>query len=236
MRIAVPALPVGRATEKQDPSKGATTMKNITGLAAAGLAIVAVGTWGTLNAEPVTFADQAEFTAALPTAPRVLDFDRMVAGTTIPDAATAEGITFSYDFEGLAMKVAHLYATTSAPNFLGTVDGGMFHDGDHFTLKFAPGSGIGLFFISADPLIDGDIKVRAGGVTASLVASAVQETLPDGSRVYFLGIVDTEAAISQARVEALPGGFFLYNVDDIITAPHPAQSVASNDPADTEAF
>jgi len=199
-------------------------------------ALISAAFCGPLSADPMTFADEAAFMAALPTLPQVLDFDHMAAGTTIDDAATAGGITFSYDFEGLAMKVAHLYATTSSPNFLGTVDGGMFHDGDDFTLTFEPGNGIGLFFISADPLVDGDIKVTAGGVTASLIALQVQETLPDGSRVYFLGVVDTEAPITQARVEALPGGFFLYNVDDIMTAPVDATSVASNEPIEAGAL
>lgn len=186
-----------------------------------------------LSAEPTAFADQHAFTAALPNAPQVLNFDQMAPGTTIEDAATAGGITFSYEFEGLSMRVAHLYATTSSPNFLGTADGGMFHDGDNFTLKFAPGSAIGLFFISADPLIDGDIKVTAGGATASLSAKRVHETLSDGSRVYFLGIVDAEAPITQARVEALAGGFFLYNVDDIVTAPLQSPSIARNESRDT---
>ena len=185
---------------------------------------------GALSAEPMAFVDQAAFTAALPGAPRILDFDHIPAGTTIADAATAEGITFSYNFDGLDMKVAHLYATTSSPNFLGTGDGGMFHDGDNFMLKFAPGSAVGLFFISADPLIDGDITVVANGITATLVADQVHETLPDGSRVYFLGVVDTDTPFSEARVEALAGGFFLYNVDDIITAPLASlPSVASID-------
>ena len=191
---------------------------------------------GALSAEPAVFADQRAFADALPNTPRVLDFDHMPPGTTIEDAATAGGITFSYDFEGLSMRVAHLYATTSAPNFLGTADGGMFHDGDNFTLIFEPGSAIGLFFISADPLVDGDIKVSAGGATATLSAKRVQETLPDGSRVYFLGVVDAEAPITQARVEALAGGFFLYNVDDIITAPIDTPSVASNESVAAESF
>lgn len=211
-------------------------MKSKKRLIAMACTLAATMFYGPLKADPVTFADRDAFRAALPTTPQVLDFDHMPAGTTIEDAASAGGIKFSYDFEGLAMKVAHLYATTSSPNFLGTVDGGMFHDGDDFTLTFEPGNGIGLFFISADPLVDGDIKVTAGGVTASLLANQVQETLPDGSRVYFLGVVDTDAPITQARVEALPGGFFLYNVDDIMTAPLDAPSVASNERAEADAF
>lgn len=211
--------------------------RRITGAySAIAVGVMFAGPAGPAFAEPVVFSDHAEFTAALPTAPRILDFDQMAPGETIADAATAGGITFNYDFEGLAMKVAHLYATTSAPNFLGTGDGGMFHDGDDFTLTFEPGSAIGLYFISADPLIDGDIKVIAGGATAALDARRVQHTLPDGSRVYFLGIVDTEAPITRARVEALIGGFFLYNVDDIITAPISAPSVASTEAVDAGAF
>ncbi len=197
-------------------------------LASGACAVLSTLLCGALHAEPAVYADQQAFAAALPGLPTVLDFDHMAPGTTIEDAATAGGITFSYDFEGLSMRVAHLYATTSSPNFLGTADGGMFHDGDNFTLKFQPGSAIGLFFISADPLVDGDIKVSAGGATASLNAKQVQETLPDGSRVYFLGVVDTQAPLTQARIEALAGGFFLYNVDDIITAPLNAASLARN--------
>ena len=181
----------------------------------------------TAQADPMVFADQSRFAAALPSVPQILDFDHLAPGTTIEDAATAGGITFEYDFEGLSMKVTHLYATTSSPNFLGTADGGMFHDGDDFTLFFEPGNAIGLFFISADPLVDGDITVTAGGVTAALVAQDVHDTLADGSRVYFIGIVNAQAPITEARVEALPGGFFLYNVDDIITAPIKKPSVAN---------
>jgi hypothetical protein len=174
---------------------------------------------GSAKAEPIAYSGFSEFTAALPTEPTVLDFDRMPAGMTIEDAASAGGITFQYDFNGLPMKVAQLYATTSAPNFLGTSDGGIFHDGDNFTLTFLPGSAIGLFFISADPLLDGDLTITVGSVTASLVADDVHTTLTDGSRVYFLGIVDDREGFTSVSVEALAGGFFLYNVDDIITAP-----------------
>lgn len=182
-------------------------------------AVMSAGFAGVGHTEPKTYSNQAEFSAALPAEPLVLDFDGLNAGTTIADTSTAEGITFNYDFQGLRMKIAHLYATTSAPNFLGTNDGGVFHDGDDFSLSFLPGSAVGLHFISADPLISGDLTVTAAGVTASLVAEDVQATLPDGSRVYFLGIIDDEATFQEANIIALAGGFFLYNVDDIMTMP-----------------
>ena len=172
-----------------------------------------------VHAEPVVYSSASEFTAALSGTPAILDFDHLPAGTNIATDSVTGGITFSYDFSGLPMQVTHLYATTSAPNFLGTGDGGMLHDGDDFTMSFAPATAIGLFFITADPLLDADITMAAGGVTASLKAADIQDTLPDGSKVYFLGIVDNDSAFVSAAVEALAGGFFLYNVDDIITAP-----------------
>jgi hypothetical protein len=190
-------------------------------------ALMTAGYAGVIHAEPKTYSNQVRFSAALPAEPSILDFDRLNSGTTIADTSSAEGITFSYDFQGLRMKIAHLYATTSAPNFLGTNDGGVFHDGDDFTLSFLPGSAVGLHFISADPLIDGDLTVTAGGVTASLDVDDVQETLPDGSRVFFLGIIDDQASFRQAKIVALAGGFFLYNVDDIMTLPA-AATQASN--------
>ncbi len=202
-------------------------MKKTISLMAGICAVIGLAANEPLQAEPAAYSALANFAAALPTEPRVLDFDRMPSGMTIENAASADGITFQYDFDGLAMKVSHLYATTSAPNFLGTVDGGMFHDGDDFTLAFPPGRAIGLFFISADPLLDGDITVSAAGKTAALVAEDVHAILSDGSRVYFLGIVDEQGAFTNARVHALPGGFFLYNVDDIMTAPLHDSAVAA---------
>jgi len=175
---------------------------------------------------------QAEFFAALPGPLTTLNFDGVPAGTTIEDDSTTGGIKFSYDFNGLAMKVTHLYATTSAPNFLGTGDAGMLHDGDNFSISFAPASAIGLFFITADPLVDGDITVAAGGATAVLKSTDVHETLPDGSRVYFLGVIDPEGSLLQADIEALPGGFFLYNVDDIVMVPAAKSQLVAKDQAE----
>ncbi len=106
----------------------------------------------------------------------------------------------------------------------------MFHDGDNFMLSFPRGHGIGLFFISADPLLDGDISVTVGSVTAELIAENIHATLADGSRVYFVGIIDAQTAMTSAHIEALEGGFFLYNVDDIITAPVSETLAADSDP------
>jgi len=172
-------------------------------------------------AEPVAFTRFADFVSASPVPVSKLDFDHLEPGTTIAKASSAGGITFEYDFGGIPMKIAHLYATTSTPNFLGTGDGGMFHDGDDFSLSFPEGHAIGLFFITADPMFDGDLTLTAGGTTASLSTANMEKRLPDGSSVYFLGIVDRDASLSRADIVALAGGFFLFNVDDIVTAPAP---------------
>ena len=46
----------------------------------------------------------------------------------------------------------------------------------------------------------------------------MEQTLPDGGVVYFLGLIDTTASFTSASVSTIGGGFFFYNVDDITTA------------------
>jgi PEP-CTERM motif len=180
------------------------------------------GAWllfaGTSYAVPMAFTDHAAFQAAAPGALSTLDFDALSAGTIISSGGTVGGITFTYDFGGVQMMVSDVFSTTSPSNFLGTDDADIFQDGDDFGLSFAPTNALGMFFLSADFLFDGDISFLAGGVTASLEESAVEQILPDGSHAYFLGVVDTATAFTSAAIVANggPGGpFFFYNVDDI---------------------
>lgn len=69
-------------------------------------------------------------------------------------------------------------------------------------------------------LFDGDLALTAGGATALLDVDAVEQTLPDGALVFSLGVVDDAAPFTSASLEncAACGGFFTYNVDDIVTA------------------
>lgn len=176
-------------------------------------------------AAPVTYTDFAAFTGALPGAATTLDFDGVAAGTTLASGTTLDGITFTYDFGGPLLQVSDGFDTTSAPNFLGTDDGDVLLDGDEFSLTFAPVRAIGMFFLTLDPLFDGDIGLDAAGVSASLVAADLQETLPDGTDVYFLGIV-SDTAFTAADITNIGGGFFTYNVDDIVTAiPEPTSAL-----------
>jgi hypothetical protein len=183
------------------------------------------------SALPTVYTDFAAFTAALPGPATAADFDSLASGTVIPSGGTADGITFTYDFAGLDLIVTDGTAaggggpfdTTSPPNFLGTSDLDVLLDGDDLTLGFAAVRAIGLFIVTAEEpgftLFDGDLGLTAAGATAFLEVAAVEQTLSDGSLVYFLGVIDPAAGFATASLDGFGGGgAFAYNVDDIVTA------------------
>ena len=192
----------------------APAKRRLIGLLAASLLTAAAPA----DASTMTFTDEAAFLSALPGPASTLDFDSLSAGTVIASGRSVGGITFTYDFGGVQMLATDVFDTTSAPNFLGTDDGDLFQDGDDLRLGFARVQAIGVFFITADELFDDDVTLTAAGATASLVAADVQQTLLDGSQVFFLGIVDDTNSFTSAGVGTIGGGFFVYNVDDVITA------------------
>jgi hypothetical protein len=178
-------------------------------------------------ASPAVYTDQPTFLAALPGSPITVNFDTAsTADALIASGNALGGITFSYSFGGVSLKVSTVsgssYSTTSSPHFLGTDDADILQDGDMISLSFSPVSAIGLYVISNDALEDNDLTLSAGGGTANLVATAVQGgALGDGSAVYFLGIIDPLASFATATLSTAGNGEFLYNVDDIVTAQAP---------------
>jgi hypothetical protein len=192
-------------------------------------AIVALGLTTAVNAALLTFTDQAAFLAALPGAANTLDFDSQAAGTLIPSGSTIDGVTFNYDFGGVSLAVTDgaqyggggPFNTTSGTNFLGTNDADVLQDGDEFSLSFAPVNAIGMNFITAalaDPMMDDDIILSAGGTSVGLNSLAAGTDLGDGGIPFFLGIINTSATFTTADISNIGGGYFLYNVDDITTA------------------
>lgn len=175
---------------------------------------------------PVPFTNFALYSAALPTAPTVVDFESAAVFDTIAPGAALDGVTFNYDFGGVLLEINDEFDTTSPTQYLGTDDGGVLLDGDDFDIAFGSSFAVGMFFLTGDTLFDGDISLSAGGATASVVAADQQGTLPDGSNVYFLGIVDTMSPLTAASVTTIGGGFFTYNVDDIQLAPVPEPTTA----------
>lgn len=205
---------------------GAAPAANGPSVRALGLAAgMAVAAWG-LTAAPaeaalVGFTDEAAFQTAVSAAglsATTLDFEGLSAGDQIASGGSAGGITFTYNFGGGTMEVDNVFETTSPVNYLGTDDGGVFQDGDDFDLSFAPVNAIGLSFITADAMFDNDIELTVGGVTASLATADVDFLPLLGDQVFFLGLIDTMNTFTMASITTIGGGFFFYNVDDIVTA------------------
>jgi len=194
---------------------------------------------GVAGAVPTVYTSSAAFLAALPGAPSIADFDGLTSGDVIPSGGSADGITFTYAFGGVDLIVTDgsaaggggPFATTSAPNFLGTTDFDVLLDGDDLVLGFATASAVGLFIVTAevpgDTLFDGDLGLSAAGTTAYLDVDAVEQTLSDGGIVFFLGVIDPAASFTTASLDGFGGGgAFAYNVDDVVTAvPEPSSAL-----------
>ena len=115
------------------------------------------------------------------------------------------------------------FDTTSGANFLGTDSSDLFLDDDDFSMSFAASNAIGFSVVTAEipgfSLFDDDIQLTVGSTTALLDVGAVQQTLGDGSLVFFLGLIDDSVAFTTASLSTPNSSrSFLYNIDDITTA------------------
>ena len=187
-------------------------------------------------ASPVTYTVSADFSTALPGGFTTVDFDTTSAGTTIASGGSIGGLGLAYSLGGVFLAVtdgtsfgaaSSPASTTSASNFLGSDDLDHLQDGDTLTLSFAAGTGVGLYILTRDAMQNGDVTLTAGGATASLAASAVEQTLADGSSVFFLGVLDAGGSISSAVLDFPSDGEtnFLMNVDDVILVPEPEKLI-----------
>ena len=183
-----------------------------------------------LYAATTTYTDQATFLAALTSPGNTLDFDSTAAGSLIPTGSALGGLTFTYSFGGSSLVVTDgnqfggggPFDTTSGANFLGTDNSDLIIDDDDFDLGFAASNAIGFSVITAETpgfsLFDDDIQLTAGGATALLDVDSVQQTLGDGSLVFFLGLIDDSASFTRASLTTPnSSGSFFYNIDDIVT-------------------
>lgn len=183
-----------------------------------------------LYAATTTYTDPAAFLAALPGAANRLDFDSSAAGALIPSGSSLGGLTFTYNFGGGSLVATDgnqfggggPFDTTSGANFLGTDNSDLIIDDDDFTLDFAASNAIGFSVITAETpgfsLFDDDIQLSVGGTTALLDVDAVQQTLADGSLVFFIGLIDDSASFTTASLSTPNSSdSFFYNIDDIVT-------------------
>jgi hypothetical protein len=165
-----------------------------------------------------SYTSRSAFLAALPGPANTINFDAVPSGTTIASGTGTGGITVTYNFGGVLLKVTGAYPTVSGANALGSTDADVLQDGDNLTATFANRNAIGLEIITKEALQNGDLTLSAGGQTATLSAGAIVQTLTDGSNVYFLGVIRPATAFTTATLTTVGGGYFLYNVDDITTA------------------
>jgi len=171
------------------------------------------------------FTDSASFQAAiagLGTA-STATFDDLAAGTIISEGGTADGITFHYSpAVGTAnLAISNLFDTTSSPNYLGSDDPttGAFFAGDSITMSFAsPIRALGMFIILASDSAAGDFTLDIGSAQASS-SGVVQQTLL-GGQVLFLGITG-QTDFSSATISLDSHAGYIWNVDDIVSAPTP---------------
>lgn len=184
----------------------------------AAIAFVCLMVMSESDAQVVSFSDFESLANSV--APdlnlNVIDFDSASPGIVIDNNSVFEGVTFNYDFCGTLMTIETGSTTNSMPNYLGTDDAGLLQDGDELCIEFAPVNAIGLHIVSKDELVDGDVTLMFAGVAASLSGLTIEKFLADGSNVYFIGVYDPTEVHDTASIKSAGGGFFLFNIDDLV--------------------
>ena len=180
--------------------------------------LVLFGSADPAGALSTAYTTRAAFLAALAGAPTVVDFESAAPGTAIPSGSAFEGVTLQYAIAGgLTVQVVSNFDTTSGANALGLDDPGNFDqflDGDELDFVFA-GSifAFGLYLVSGDPLVAGDVVLET--VVGDAPNGALQEqTLADGGLVYFLGLVSTDP-FDTVLLRYDGGDHFFFNLDDL---------------------
>lgn len=175
------------------------------------------------SAAATLYTSRAAFDAAIAEFAPVasLDFESIAGDTVIPSGTTLDGFTFSHGIAGVDVIVVDGLATTSGTKSLGTASDRTFLASDVFALAFAPATALGLYVIGED-MIPGDVELQTP--VGSVANDQPEGTLADGSSYYFLGVVESEpsSAFSSASVASFADegvGDFVWNVDDLVTAP-----------------
>jgi len=198
-------------------------------LAVALLAVVAAAP---ARAVVTGYTSEAEFDAAIAGLVQTAgtDFDAIAANTVIPNNTTIGGIRFTFSIgNGLPLVIVDEFPTTSGTHALGVDVDRVFLSGDAFTIHFPPSTAVGLHLIGED-MQPGDAALDTA--TADVLLGEPEGTLADGSKVFFLGLVesDPDLAFTSATVSSFLAsgvGDYVWNADDVRAAPEPGASAAA---------
>lgn len=146
------------------------------------------------------------------------DFEGQTVGSSIFDGDTINGFELDYLFgDGqVTMQVFNEFSSAFGTQYVGTDDGGLLQDGDDFSVIVEPSNSFGIYFLTKDALLDGDINLSFNGVSVDLVNTDFEQVLADGSFLYFMGVTNNSATDTTAFITTLGDGVFLYNYDDLI--------------------
>jgi hypothetical protein len=177
----------------------------------------AFGIPGTASAVTIPYTSSAAFLAALPGTPITEEFDGLSHGEPV---GALGAITYTENAPDGDLVATNAFATTSPTISLGISNlDGAFQQGDDLFLSMeSPVFALGLFVITSDPALAGEVELVTPGGTAP--NSATEELLlADGGLAYYVGIVsDTPFATATLSTDDASGVFFLYNVDDVTLA------------------
>lgn len=179
---------------------------------------------------------QAKFLSDLGGQPvRTETYESTPSGMVLTNPGTLDGITYTFhpvnagDLLMVDSIATNGFVTTSGTNFLGTNVSGNFDQiegGDTIDLAFARSFAVGLYFVTGDTLMAGDIRLVTPLGTATNSVTPDQ-LLAGGTRAYYVGLVSQGSGLfSEASIQYGPGttGAFFYNADDlsIASVPEPA--------------
>lgn len=197
------------------------------GAGRAGLMGIVLATAVSAQAALTPYTTQASFAAAAAAigAVQTVGFEASVAGSTFASGGGTEGLVFSGFSASIGselMRVGNQFTTTTGTRYLGLNNGNdAFFAGDAFTVQFGRQvTAVGLYVITSPGVVLGDFSLTVGLNRTVVNALMPDRVLSDGSTAYFLGLSESDPALSfnSVRLSSMAGPLIVFNVDDITTA------------------
>jgi hypothetical protein len=196
--------------------------------AAAPALALALAVTGPVGAAVAPYTDYDAYLGAIAgLAPEAVEgFDAVTDGTTLADGDSVGTVTFSaFDLFGADLQIVDIAGQTSSANNALETTLGSFVGGDGFSLTFDdPVTAMGLFVITGDSLVTGDLtlSIALGSVDLSPAHVITGQRLEDdfdftdgtGTNLYFLGLV-ADAPFTTATLSSSDAASFGFSVDDL---------------------